>query len=163
MLFRSHPPQSAGIPSSTSNAVPPTPAAGAPTQQNLNQIVLEYLSKKGYKRTEAMLRKESADPAQRQGQSAPDQYYKALTLMRSYVDESLDIHKPEVTRLLWPLFLHTILDLADGFYSTEVERIFKEFSPRFRSDHQDELRQLSTIKSSTHVETSPLAKIYRVA
>jgi transcription initiation factor TFIID subunit 5 len=39
------------------------PAAAAPTAgspQQLNQIVMEYLSKKGYSKTEAMLRVESA-------------------------------------------------------------------------------------------------------
>lgn len=36
----------------------PQPPGGTP--QQLNQIVIEYLSKKGYQKTEAMLRMESA-------------------------------------------------------------------------------------------------------
>ena len=40
---------------------PPTPSSTGPaTAQNLNSIVIEYLNKKGYSRTEAMLRVESA-------------------------------------------------------------------------------------------------------
>jgi transcription initiation factor TFIID subunit 5 len=38
----------------------PTGAAPQGSPQQLNQIVMEYLSKKGYSRTEAMLRVESA-------------------------------------------------------------------------------------------------------
>lgn len=49
-------PPAAGAPTSTAGA--PGPPGGTP--QQLNQIVIEYLSKKGYSRTEAMLRMESA-------------------------------------------------------------------------------------------------------
>jgi transcription initiation factor TFIID subunit 5 len=42
----------------TAPAAAGAPAAGSP--QQLNQIVMEYLSKKGYQKTEAMLRVESA-------------------------------------------------------------------------------------------------------
>lgn len=52
---------SAQLPPTTPGASTPTgnqPPGGTP--QQLNQIVMEYLSKKGYSKTEAMLRMESA-------------------------------------------------------------------------------------------------------
>ncbi|KAJ9647316.1 Transcription initiation factor TFIID subunit 5 [Coniosporium tulheliwenetii] len=53
-------PPSAQLPPQQAQGPPPSTAGANPSQQNLNQIVLEYLSKKGYNRTEAMLRRESA-------------------------------------------------------------------------------------------------------
>lgn len=67
---------------------------------SINLQVIEYLMKKGYSRTEAMLRQESAnvdkdgrpvgDRAENYG---GDKYRRAFEMLNSYVDSVLDIYK----------------------------------------------------------------------
>jgi transcription initiation factor TFIID subunit 5 len=80
-----------------------------------NFKVLEYLSKKGYSRTEAMLRKESAN-VDADGRPVPSRaedtggrkYHTSFELTLQWIDNVLDIYKPELKRLLWPLFVCTL-------------------------------------------------------
>lgn len=79
---------SAQLPPTTPGASTPTgggQAPGAGTPQQLNQIVMEYLSKKGYSKTEAMLRMESAhtDAEGRPIVSKPEDYPETM-YERSY-------------------------------------------------------------------------------
>jgi transcription initiation factor TFIID subunit 5 len=102
---------------SQQSAVAPSGAthtAGSP--QQLNQIVMEYLSKKGYSKTEAMLRVESAytdadgRPIISNPEDYPDAMYEraycecefidifdtmliCLAHLRRWIDNSLDIYK----------------------------------------------------------------------
>jgi hypothetical protein len=67
--------------------------------------VLEYLSKKGYVRTEAMLRKESEPQANGQPlvSGSTDiggaKYTKSFELLRKYTEDNLDLYRPELKKL----------------------------------------------------------------
>ena len=62
--------------------------------------VIEYLNKKGYTRTEATLREESAHidkdgrpiPPQGEGYGV-DKYRKAFELLSNWIDQNLDVYK----------------------------------------------------------------------
>jgi len=130
--------------------------------------VLEYLNKKGYNRTEAMLRKESARLDQegrpissRAEDSGGDMYTIAFNLISRWIDTVLDIYKPELKRLLWPLFVYSFTNLAVDFYSKDVEKFFVTFKERFEKEFEDDLRALSTIRLPEHVKTNETAKLYR--
>ena len=77
------------------------------------------------------------------------------------MDDTLEVYKPELVRLLWPIFVHSVLNLAADFYPSDCEQFFEKHSPRFQREHEDEVRQLSTIKLPDHVAASPLAKSFR--
>jgi len=81
--------------------------------------------------------------------------------VQDYVDDSLEVYRPELVRILWPLFVHSVLDCAADFNPTFSEKFFQKFNARFQREHENELRQLQTITSPDHVEASPIAKIYR--
>jgi transcription initiation factor TFIID subunit 5 len=128
--------------------------------------VLEYLSKKGYVRTEAMLRKES-EPALANGslltQSADQggpKYTKAYDLLRKYLDDILDLYKPELRKLLWPIFVYSYLELVREYFTKDAETFFNTYRSYLERDHEDDIKTLSTVKLPAHLSDSRVAKLY---
>ncbi|KAK7902607.1 Transcription initiation factor TFIID subunit 5 [Exophiala xenobiotica] len=156
---------------SVSGAPVPAPATtgsggGGMTQQNLNQIVIDYLAKKGYHRTEATLRAESSNQEiPKDGDIKPTptgipRYHEMFARLRAWTDDALDIYKPEVKRLLWPLFVYSYLDLVQQFYPKEAVRLFQKFSEDFKKENEYDLRGLEHITLPEHGENK-IAKLYR--
>jgi transcription initiation factor TFIID subunit 5 len=81
-------------------------------------------------------------------------------LLQNWVNDSLETYRPELTRLLWPVFVHCVLDLASDGYAKDMEAFFKKHSSRFEREHQDDLRKLQVITLPEHME-APIAQIYR--
>ncbi|KAI1548506.1 WD40 repeat [Pyrenophora tritici-repentis] len=163
-------PPSAGLPPHSAmppqGGPPPPGSSGPQSQQNLNQIVLEYLSKKGYVRTEAMLRKES-EP-QTNGQSLTAQsteaggakYTKAFELLRKYTEDNLDLYRPELRKLLWPVFVYSFLDLVRDFYTKDAETFFTAYHGLFERDHDEDVKTLRQVRLQAHLQESRIAKLY---
>jgi transcription initiation factor TFIID subunit 5 len=97
--------------------------------EDLQKIVLEYLGKKGFHKAETMLRLEAS---QMQESAAVGEGYKKLTdpffgsssdayiLLRGFIQQSLDIYKVEMARILWPTFAYMFMDLlAEGKDNSE--------------------------------------------
>lgn len=156
---------------SVAGASVPAPATtgsggGGMTQQNLNQIVIDYLAKKGYHRTEATLRAESSnqeipkDGDVKPTPTGPPRYHEMFARLRAWTDDALDIYKPEVRRLLWPLFVYSYLDLVQQFYPKEATKLFQKFSEDFKKEHEYDLRGLEHITLPEHGENK-IAKLYR--
>ncbi|KIX09007.1 uncharacterized protein Z518_00085 [Rhinocladiella mackenziei CBS 650.93] len=141
-------------------------SGGGMSQQNLNQIVIDYLAKKGYHRTEATLRAESSnqeipkDGDLKTTLSGPPRYFEMFTRLSAWTDDALDIYKPEVKRLLWPIFVYSYLDLVKQFYPKEAARLFQKFSEDFKKEHEYDLRALEHIALPEHGEDK-VAKLYR--
>ncbi|QVM13526.1 Transcription initiation factor TFIID subunit 5 [Coccidioides posadasii str. Silveira] len=89
----SAPPAAGGTPTTT------TSSPAVMSQQNLNQIVIDYLAKKGYNRTEMMLRMESASqeidgrPLPPVGDDSRTRFRPAFDMIRAWVENNLDIYK----------------------------------------------------------------------
>lgn len=129
--------------------------------------VLEYLSKKGYVRTEAMLRKES-EPAATNGASNPTtqsseqggaKATKAFELLRKYMDDSLDVYKPELRKLLWPVFVYSYLDLVREYYTRDADAFFAKYRNIFELDHSEDVNKLATTTLPPHM-SDRLPKLY---
>ncbi|OQO01670.1 hypothetical protein B0A48_12707 [Cryoendolithus antarcticus] len=127
--------------------------------------VLEYLSKKGYSRTEAMLRKESQNtdpegrpiPSNREG----SQKYKiALDLTISWLDTVLDVYKPELKRLLWPLFVYSFLELVNEHFGQDSQHFFANYRGLFEAEHEDDVRALAPVSLPEHVKEDSVAQLY---
>lgn len=207
------------------------------TQADLNRIVMEYLNKKGFHKTEAMFRLESSntptasvpspspattsmtgpgeigskpkdsggkmtkadlelkelrekmlrterelretkdrelylskekelrmlrDEEEKQRRANdPEIYYRAYNILRSWVETSLDLYKPELTRLLYPLFVHCYLELVSKNYIKNA----KFFLDTFKEDHMIlhglEVQQLAGISLPEHLKENQLAQAYR--
>ncbi|KAI2463408.1 WD40 repeat-like protein [Annulohypoxylon bovei var. microspora] len=159
----------------TANAAP-NPAAGtsAPTSnnQNLNQIVTDYLLKKGYRRTEEIFRQEVKDidetgkPRENGDGSATSKHFPAgkyLTAFKYFdlwVEQSLDVYKFELAKFLWPLFVYAYLRLVKQGSSAHAKAFMEELRGRFKKSHPDEVKTLSTITLPIHALHDPLAKAY---
>lgn len=71
------------------------------SQESLNRIVIEYLAKRGYTRTEAMFRLESAkdsnvlkdEPKAMPQKSLPEDYVEIYRGLKTCIDNSLHIYK----------------------------------------------------------------------
>lgn len=132
----------------------------------LSEQVIDYLAKKGYHRTEATLRAESANqdiPKDADIKPTPagsPRYFEFYSRLRAWTDDVLDTYKPEVKRLLWPIFVYSYLDLVKQFYPKEAQRLFHKFSEDFKKEHEYDLRGLQYITLPEHGEDK-VAKLYR--
>lgn len=155
------------VPSSASGAVPPR-APGALSLDELNRIVLEFLHKKGYSRTEAMLRLESTRQAT-QASSArgfhapvppagPESYAKAYTLLQEWVESSLDMYQPELNRFMYPLFVHMFLELVSLGEPERAQDFFFRFSESNALLHPQDLQAIRGIRLYQHIEENAVAQ-----
>ncbi|KAI9055235.1 hypothetical protein LZ554_000199 [Drepanopeziza brunnea f. sp. 'monogermtubi'] len=141
---------------------------GNMSSQNLNQIVIEYLLKKGYNKTEQTLRMESSN-LDKDGRPIHERaedygiakYARAFNLLSNWIESSLDVYKFELSRLLWPMFLYSFFDIVLSGDTTEAMNFLKDFGPQFEYAHAEELQAFEKIKEAQHVFDSPIAKIYR--
>lgn len=140
---------------------------GSLSLDELNRIVLEFLHKKGYSRTEAMLRLESSrqTPSQAVGQvptplpiSGPETYAKAYGLLTDWVDSSLDMYQPELSRFLFPLFVLMFLELVDLGEPEKAQQFFQQFEATNAVLHPQDLQALQGIRLPQHSEENEVAQ-----
>ncbi|KAI1171265.1 WD domain-containing protein [Nemania sp. FL0916] len=163
-------------PSMTTTAVPPPvipqPTTTAPSNQNLNQIVTDYLLKKGYKRTEEIFRQEVKDldeagrPRTQSQSPASNKVFPAGIYLSSFkhyerwVDNGIDLYKFELGKIMWPLLVYSYLRLVGQSSSLHAREFLQRCRGRFESQHTDELKALELITLSAHIRENPMAKIY---
>lgn len=151
----------------TSTQGPPQPQSGAMSQQNLNQIVIDYLAKKGYGRTEASLRMESANqeldsrPLPPLGEDARPKFKQGFDSLKAWIEENLDIYKPELRRVLWPLFVYCFINMVTSGYQPDAKQFFESNKNMFLPEHSDDIRVLEPISLPEHVQHNDLANKYR--
>lgn len=128
--------------------------------------MIDYLAKKGYHRTEATLRAESSNQEiprdasiQPQG-SGPPRYLEMFSRLKAWIDDALDIYKPEVARVLWPIFVYSYFDLVKKFYPKDATRFFQKFSEDFKREHEYDLRSIEHITLPEHSDDK-IATLYR--
>ncbi|SCU94975.1 LANO_0E08856g1_1 [Lachancea nothofagi CBS 11611] len=177
--------------------------AGSFSAADLNRIVLEYLNKKGYHRTEQMLRVESSrtltpqnkqspgnpatgsfpEPGQepsyqgtrpvsnpvnvkrdsdgnlisQQANSSPRHYFLAYSMLKNWVDSSLDMYKPELTRIIYPIFIYVFLTLV-AKNAIQARRFFDKFSVDYKAFHASEINKLFSVNSIDHIKENELAQ-----
>ncbi|KAJ6095110.1 hypothetical protein N7467_002623 [Penicillium canescens] len=153
-------------PSTPGPTGPSAPPSGAMSQQNLNQIV-DYLAKKGYSRTEAMLRMESANqeidgrPLPQLGEDSRPKTRQGFDLLKNWVEENLDLYKPELRRVLWPLFVYSFFNMVTSFYPQDAKSFFEANKNMFLPEHTDDIRHFEPISLPEHLQDNSVAKLYR--
>ncbi|KAK4114866.1 TAF5-like protein [Canariomyces notabilis] len=160
-------PQSAGGTGSGAGAGTASGGSAPPSAQNLNQIVTDYLKKKGFTKTEAVFRQETANlgpdgrPAQRSDDPGPKRYLKAFLLLRDWVENNLDIYKFELRKLLWPVFIYSYIELVSQGYNDDAKRLLDTLRPHFEAAHQDTLALLATVTLPQHINENRTTRLYR--
>ncbi|KAM3070427.1 Transcription initiation factor TFIID subunit 5 [Clarireedia jacksonii] len=160
-------PPSAGM-SGQQGAQGPPPQTSNVSQQNLNQIVIEYLIKKGYNRTEQVLRQESANvdrdgkPIQERAEDlGTAKYSKGFRLLSNWIEQNLDIYKFELRRLLWPIFVYSWIELIVNGFASDGQNFLNEFKGQFERVHADELRVFETISLPQQLSDNTITRLYR--
>ncbi|XP_044721179.1 TFIID subunit NTD2 domain-containing protein [Hirsutella rhossiliensis] len=137
------------------------------SNQNLNQIVTDYLLKRGFNRTEEVFRQESkylgsdGKPIQQLANMGPKKYQKAFKLVKDWVENNLDLYKFELSKLLWPIFVYSFFELVGNGYAEDSKAFLKDLGHHFQPAHDDDLRNFSTITLPQHIADNSTAKLYR--
>jgi transcription initiation factor TFIID subunit 5 len=94
-----------------------------------------------------------ADPA-----STSDQY----RALRTWVENSLDMYKSELVSVLYPLVVHTFLDLVEQGHQEAAESFLKRYGSEFQDrGHRDELMALATVSLPEHIRQNEVASLFR--
>lgn len=119
--------------------------------------------KKGYRRTEQVLRQESAHdkaPNFKGDEYGNVKYIKAFDLLSGWIDNNLDIYKIELSRLLWPVYVYSYLQLIHDMFPEDAKGFLEKYEWRFKDHHKDEIAQLRTVTLKTHRDENAVAKLY---
>ncbi|CAG8426757.1 unnamed protein product [Penicillium salamii] len=137
------------------------------TQDDKGSEVIDYLAKKGYSRTEAMLRMESANqeidgrPLPQLGEDSRPKTRQGFDLIKNWVEENLDLYKPELRRVLWPLFVYSFFNMVTSFYPQDAKAFFEANKNMFLPEHTDDIRHFEPISLPEHLQDNSIAKLYR--
>lgn len=87
-----------------------------------------------------------------------DRPYLAL---RDWTEKSLDLYKPELRRVLYPVFVHIYLDLISKGYVSQAKSFFEENAVEHATLHYKELQTLLSISLPAHIEENEFTKTFR--
>ncbi len=102
---------------------------------------------------------ETIGPAPASG--GPPKYRTAYEGMKKWVDDTLDIYKPELRRVLWPLFVHSYLQLVAELYPSDSRSFFEHHKQDFIPEHEVDIRGLQRISLPEHLNDDNVGKLYR--
>lgn len=69
----------------------------------------------------------------------------------------------ELNKFLWPMFIHSYLELVDNGYPNEAKTFLSEFGDDFKAIHGDDLKLLSTITLPAHVNENETTRLYKTS
>lgn len=87
--------------------------------------------------------------------------WRAYKSLSEWTENSLDLYKPELRRVLYPVFVHLFLDLVGKNMSNQAEKFFQEFAPDHTVLHTQDLRTLGRVLLPDHLTTNSLAKKFK--
>ncbi|GAA5857772.1 hypothetical protein JCM8547_005977 [Rhodosporidiobolus lusitaniae] len=91
----------------------------------------------------------------------PPSWEKGYEGLRTFVENSLDIHRPELHPLLLPLFVHSYLDLILCGYREAADQFLTRFSPDHGPLYPSLIRLLSSLRLPQHVSENESARRWR--
>lgn len=113
------------------------------------------------RRESQFLTAEGTPIANRAEDAGGRQYFSAFELTHRWVENVLDIYKPELKRLLWPLFVYCFVTLVAEYYPNDSKDFFARHKHLLDKEHEDDIRSLQPISDPAHLETHSIAKLYR--
>ncbi|CAK9270407.1 unnamed protein product [Sphagnum jensenii] len=159
-------------------------------EEKIEQAVLAYLKKKGYRQAELAFQDEqqthrslnsssgggadggggtttpSMDPAVANSiflyaRADGTLYKEGYSKLRSWVHSSLDLYKNELLRILYPVFVHCFMDLVAKDFPQEARLFFQTFREDHDTLHLRDLHKLEGVLSPQHLQESELAVAFR--
>ncbi|TYJ32822.1 hypothetical protein E1A91_A05G062300v1 [Gossypium mustelinum] len=146
--------------------------------QAVNSFVAAYLKKKGFKEAEQLLEDiQSKDSAPVDFHNDPElakfihrfsqweddvaRYQDGYSKLRSWAYGSLDLYKHELLRVLYPVFIHSFMDMVAKGYLQEARTFFKAFREDHELMHSRDLQKLEGVLSQSHLEEMEFSRSLR--
>lgn len=96
-------------------------------------------------------------------------YEESFRELLDWVDGSLDVYKPQLHAVLYPLLVHSFIEIIRRDHPREARNFLDQFSPQFSDgaltdsdgiSRQPELISLKSVGSSQHLEENETARLY---
>ncbi|KAJ3108089.1 hypothetical protein HDU97_002324 [Phlyctochytrium planicorne] len=147
-------------------------------------LLQEYLRSRGFNATEATLRneaktrslaslREEADSfkeevsvpefiltyneSEANNPSAYDQSYGRL---RRWIEDSLDMYKLEMRRVLYPVFVHAYIDLTQRELKEQAKHFFNSYKGDLLEAHGPDIARLGSLTEPSHVASNEMAQTF---
>ncbi|BGP25162.1 Transcription initiation factor TFIID subunit 5 [Rhodotorula toruloides] len=91
----------------------------------------------------------------------PPSWEKGYEGIRAFVENSLDIHRPELVPVLLPLFVHSYLDLVQIGCRDAADHFLNRFAPDHAPLYPSLIRLLASLRLPSHVDENPSAHRWR--
>uniref|UniRef100_A0A0D6R1S2 TFIID subunit TAF5 NTD2 domain-containing protein n=1 Tax=Araucaria cunninghamii TaxID=56994 RepID=A0A0D6R1S2_ARACU len=145
-------------------------------EEEIEKAVLAYLRKKGFSKTQLTLQEEQqknssapkTDPeiakqilAFAELENGPVRYKDEYNKLRSWSYNSLDVYKPELLRVLYPVFIHCFMDLVAKGHTQEARAFFQSFRENHEASHLRDLQKLESVLTPQHLEEMEFAHSLR--
>ena len=134
--------------------------------------VLQFLKKQNLKGTEEALRREvscagieenvvansdiSSALSEYSSEGDPTKYEQYYTGIQEYIEKSLDVYKPELGTILYPLFVHMYLDLIYQGHDEKAKSFLTKFRDSQEDYYQEDIVKLASVTHKEHVEVNDL-------
>ncbi|CAB4015297.1 Transcription initiation factor TFIID subunit 5 [Paramuricea clavata] len=134
--------------------------------------VLQFLKKQNLKGTEEALRREvsctgieenivansdiSSALSEYSSEGDPTKYEHYYTGIQEYIEKSLDVYKPELGTILYPLFVHMYLDLIYQGHEKQAKSFLTKFRDSQEDYYQEDILKLASVTHKEHVEVNDL-------
>ncbi|KAJ8903706.1 hypothetical protein NDN08_004807 [Rhodosorus marinus] len=147
----------------------------------VQQVVIEYLRKRGYRSTERELLAEISKEADasyddesrnammiinrsmRGYDEQPMMYEEMYRELRDWADGSLDLYKGELHSVLYPHMVHCFLEMVKRGASADAQRFLKKYGKEFMANSEkraEELRTLMGVTSTQILQENETAKLF---
>ncbi|KAF2287272.1 hypothetical protein GH714_039509 [Hevea brasiliensis] len=94
-------------------------------------------------------------------EDTPARYHEEYRKLRSWTHSSLDLYKPELLRVLYPVFVHCYMDLVAKGHIQEARTFFNSFREDHETVHSRDLQKLEGVLSPSHLEEMEFAHTLR--
>lgn len=139
------------------------------------------MRKSNLKETESLLRQEanirdedvkveSAEPSESEVSHAlaaykseddPTLYDDYYTDLMNFIESCLDVHKVELSVILYPIFVHMYLELVYNEHEAHAREFFEKFCKYQEKYYTEDLRKLSTVAKKEHMKENNLMESFK--
>ncbi|EGC30678.1 hypothetical protein DICPUDRAFT_157560 [Dictyostelium purpureum] len=91
----------------------------------------------------------------------PQNYLESYKKLRNWIHSSLDIYKNELLSILYPVFVHSYIDLITKGYPTQARELMEQIGPDHEEYFGDDLKLLRGISNTDHLKENELVDLFR--
>ena len=88
----------------------------------------------------------------------PDHYFESYGLLKRYIEESLDLFREELDRVLFPIFVELYLGMITHEYYLEARRFFDTEKCLFHSCYKEDLSVLEQVDNISKLGIPEISK-----